>query len=69
MKEEREQNANDKLMRIPAAAEVLDISVRQLWRLITMNELPRPVKIGRSSKLFVSDIDTYMDRLKAKRKK
>lgn len=69
MEAKRELDTNDKLLRIPAVAEVLDVSVRQVWRLIAREELPRPVRIGRSVKLFVSDLESYMDRLKSQRKK
>ena len=69
METKRELDTNDKLLRITAVAEVLDISVRQVWRLIAQDELPRPVRIGRSSKLFVSDLENYMARLKSQRRR
>ncbi|OVE73990.1 hypothetical protein BVX94_02010 [bacterium B17] len=50
METKRELDTNDKLLRITAVAEVLDISVRQVWRLIASEDLPRPVRIGRSVK-------------------
>ena len=67
METKRELDTNDKLLRITAVAEVLDISVRQVWRLIASEELPKPVRIGRSVKMFASDIDAYMDGLKSRR--
>ena len=57
----------DKLVSIDAVAKNLDISVRQVWRLIARGEMPKPIKIGRSSKLFLSDIEAYMAKLRAQR--
>ncbi len=58
---------SDDLISLPHAATRLDISVRGLYRLIASNELPPPVKIGGSSKLFESDLNTYLNRLKERR--
>jgi len=59
---------SDDLMSLPRAAARLDISVRGLYRLIARKELPQPVKIGGASKLFASDLNTYMEGLKKQRR-
>jgi excisionase family DNA binding protein len=64
-----EITTEDRLMSIPAAAACLDISVRQLWRIIASGEIPHPIKVGRLSKLFASDLDAYMEKLKEQRKR
>jgi len=56
------------LISLHAAAHRLDISVRGLYRLIARNDLPRPIIVGGSSKLFVRDLEDYLERLKTSRK-
>ena len=62
--------------RIPASAELislrvvaqrLDLSLRGVYRLIARGLLPRPVKVGGASKLFESDIQDYLNSLRAQR--
>lgn len=36
------------LLSAPAVARMLDVSARQVWRLLAGGRIPRPVKIGRS---------------------
>jgi predicted DNA-binding transcriptional regulator AlpA len=62
-----EQATTDQLISMPTVAEILNISVRQVWRLIREEELPKPVKLGRCSKMFVSDLQVYMQKLKQQR--
>ncbi len=63
-----EYTTKDKLINLRSVAEILDISVRQVWRLVAQGDLPSPIKIGRSAKMCLSDIDTYIERLKSQRK-
>jgi len=63
-----EQTTRDRLISLNDVAGCLGVSVRQVWRLIAREELPPPVKVGRLAKMFISDIDEYMDRLRSKRK-
>ena len=58
---------NQKLIGLNVVAEMLDISEREVYRLIAAGELPRPVKIGRLSKWVVSDILAYIEMLKSNR--
>lgn len=55
------------LISLKAAAARLDLSLRAVYRLIARGDLPRPVKVGGSSKLFMSDLDAYLEALKATR--
>ncbi|MFO1501425.1 MAG: helix-turn-helix domain-containing protein [Verrucomicrobiota bacterium] len=57
----------EQLVSVSLAASRLDISLRSLYRLIAHGELPPPLKVGRSSKLCQSDLDTYVQRLKSQR--
>ena len=59
--------STEHLMSLSIAAKRLDISLRSLYRLIARREIPPPVKVGRSSKLCQSDLDNYLQTLKAKR--
>ena len=62
-------NEPERLVSIRQAASRLGISTRAIYRLMARRELPPPVKVGGASRLYVSDLDTYLDGLKAKRAK
>lgn len=64
---EREPITSDFLLSLPKAAQRLDISVRALYRLMARGEMPPPVKVGGASKLYVSDLDAYLARLREER--
>ena len=66
MTEEPTLNA-ETLISLHHAAKLMDISQRGLYRLIANGDIPKPVKVGRSSKLFRSDLKVYFDSLKANR--
>jgi len=57
----------EQLISVETAALRLDVSLRSLYRLIAQKELPQPLKIGRSSKLCESDLNTYVEKLKSQR--
>jgi len=57
----------NKLIGLDKVADILDISEREVYRLIASGELPRPVKIRRLSKLPLSDVFDYIQRLKSAR--
>lgn len=59
--------AAEQLVSLPAAAAKLDVSLRSLYRLMSQSEIAPPVKLGRSSKLFQSDLDSYLQRLESQR--
>ncbi len=56
-----------RLIGLDKVAAMLDISVREVQRRIAANDLPRPVKIGRLSKLPMEEVLGYIDRLKRQR--
>jgi excisionase family DNA binding protein len=56
------------LISLRCAAQRLNISLRGLYRLIANRTLPVPVKVGGSSKLFRSDIESYLESLKTSRR-
>jgi excisionase family DNA binding protein len=58
---------DERLIPLDSAADRLSISLRKLYRLIAERELPQPIKVGRASRLFESDIQTYLERLKSQR--
>jgi predicted DNA-binding transcriptional regulator AlpA len=55
--------------RVHEVAVLLGISVREVWRLVAKGVLPQPVKIGRCSVWFDSDISEFQMRLRAQRER
>ena len=51
------------------AAPEHDVSVREVWRLVAEGMLPPPVKIGRCSVWFGSDISEFQMRLREQRER
>jgi excisionase family DNA binding protein len=54
------------LVSIPTAAQHLNISVRGVYRLIASGELPRPIKVGGSTKFSERQLRAYLDALEAR---
>lgn len=50
-------------------AELLSLSVREVWRLVAKRELTPPMKIGRCSVWFESDISEFQTRLRSERER
>ena len=55
-----------RLLSVDDVAEVLRISKRTVWRLLSLGELPSPVSIGRSRRWLAADVDAYVSNLKTK---
>jgi predicted DNA-binding transcriptional regulator AlpA len=55
--------------RVRQVAEFLSLSVRKVWRLVAKGDLVPPVKIGRCSVWFESDIIEFQTRLRAQRER
>jgi predicted DNA-binding transcriptional regulator AlpA len=55
--------------RIRNLVELLALSKRAIWRLVARGELAAPVKIGRCSVWFDSDISEFQMRLRAQRER
>lgn len=63
------QPQEDHLIDFREVARLLgDVSERSVRRLIARGDLPQPVKVLSSPRLYHSDIRTYLDRLKTKRR-
>ncbi len=58
----------DRLMDLEEVAEKLgNISTRSIRRLIARGDLPQPVKVLSSPRLYHSDVTSYLEKLKQKR--
>jgi predicted DNA-binding transcriptional regulator AlpA len=55
------------LLTLDQVAETLAISKRSLERRIACREFPRPLKIGRSSRVSVKDLEGYLALLVSRR--
>jgi predicted DNA-binding transcriptional regulator AlpA len=58
-----------RLFRVREVAALHAVSVRKVWRLVAEGMLPQPVKIGRCSVWFDSDISEFQKRLRAQRER
>jgi excisionase family DNA binding protein len=63
----RETSREVRAVTVQAAADLLSISKRTLHRLIAAGEFPAPVKIGSSSRILVTDLERYIDRIQRRR--
>jgi predicted DNA-binding transcriptional regulator AlpA len=57
----------EKLFSVKDVAEMVGVSVRQIWRLVAGNKFPQPVHVGHSARWLRSDVETYLDKLKGAR--
>lgn len=57
----------EKLISIRIVASRLGLSKRGVYRLISRGEFPRPVKVGGATRFYESDLDGYLNRLRAGR--
>jgi predicted DNA-binding transcriptional regulator AlpA len=48
------------LVRARDVAQLLQLSTRQVWRLLAMECLPRPVRLGRSVRWRLADLDRFI---------
>ena len=55
--------------RVKQVAEFLSLSVREIWRLVAEGDFPPPIKIGRCSIWFESDIIDFQMRLRSQRER
>ena len=55
--------------RVKQVAEFLSLSVREIFRLVAEGSFPPPIKIGRCSIWFESDIIEFQMRLRAQRER
>jgi excisionase family DNA binding protein len=57
----------DLLLTLRQVAEILGVCVRSVRRSIDRGELPKPVRVGRAVRMFKSDVDAYLQRLREQR--
>ena len=57
----------DRLLKLQVGADLMGVSLRQVYRLQARGELPPPVKKGRSSWLPESEVAAYIEKLKQAR--
>ena len=62
-------SGHDRLIDLKVMATMLGVCARTVHRLVAAGELPPPAKVGRASRWFMSEIDSYMERLKQARPK
>jgi len=60
---------HDRLMTVSDVAKQLGICTRTVHRLVAAGDLPPPVKVGRASRWFISDVNSYLERLRQERTK
>jgi excisionase family DNA binding protein len=53
------------LLSLPTVARHLNISVRGVYRLIASGDLPRPTKVGGSTKIFEHQFRAFLESLEA----
>lgn len=68
MKVDRESGVSRQYLRGTAVAEMLDISVRTLYRKVSRGEFPAPVRIGvGTSRWRMSDVEACLNRPQGRR--
>lgn len=63
IKETKLEIYNDRLISLREVANVLSISTRAVYRLMSSGALPPPVKVGGSSRLYAADLKCYLKKL------
>lgn len=48
------------LMRIPQILEVMPVSKSKFWLMVQKGELPKPIKIGRSSFWTIDQVQAFL---------
>jgi predicted DNA-binding transcriptional regulator AlpA len=56
------------LLRAVDVATLLAISVRCVWRLVASGDLPRPIKLGGSTRWRACDLEAFIAECRAERK-
>ena len=62
-------NGAERQFRVNEVAQLLGLSIREVWRLVSRGVLTAPVKIGRCSVWFESDIIEFQVRLRSQRER
>lgn len=62
-----ENKLSDRFIGLRELAETLDVTTRTVYRMIQSGLIPKPVKVGHSVRFPVSDVESYIERLKQSR--
>jgi predicted DNA-binding transcriptional regulator AlpA len=54
--------AGDRLLPVGAVAAILNVSPRSLWKMLYSGKLPTPVRLGRSVKWRLTDVQAFIAR-------
>lgn len=54
----------DRLLKVGDVSACLGVSVRKVWRMIADGQLPRPVKLGNSTRIVESEFLIAFERIK-----
>lgn len=55
-----DQGSNVQMLTVSGVGTRLALSTRQVWRLLAAGKLPAPVRIGRSVRFRVCDVDDWV---------
>lgn len=55
-------DATPKLINAEELAKLMDVSERTLWRLLSGGKVPKPVRIGRSTRWRLAEVTEWIDR-------
>jgi prophage regulatory protein len=55
------------LVDVEAAARMLDISARSIWRFVEQGHFPKPLRLGRATRWRLSDLEEFIGELAEKR--
>lgn len=61
------QSGVDPLLKVSEAAKMLSISVPSFWRRVADGSVPKPIKLGSSSRWLRSEILAVIEEAKARR--
>ena len=64
LEQESPVNTEEALLPVKQVASRLSVSTRKVWRLVAAREFNSPVKVGASSRWFLSDVQDYFQHLK-----
>lgn len=59
---------HQRLLSLEEVGRMLAASKRTVHRLIASGDLPRPLRMGKLSRLTIEDVEAYIEKLKGQRK-
>lgn len=52
---------HDSLLRVRDVSSILKLSIRQVWRLSSSGQIPKPIKVGNSTRWRLRDIRRFIE--------